>query len=77
MFHCMYSRHRGPRSADLYLRCRASHPGLSPQRVFVLRGGFHGFYKRYGKKPEYAHLFEKAERKRRLARVDSSHLAME
>ena len=73
----MYSRHRGPRSADLYLRCRAAHSGLRPQRVFVLRGGFHGFYKRYGKQAEYSHLFHKAERKGRLASMDSSQFPME
>ena len=73
VFHCMHSQQRGPGSAQTYARvrdrmrlkvsatevrdCDANSRG---QKVLVLRGGFKGFYKAFGKESDCVDLFQPA-----------------
>ena len=61
VFHCMYSQQRGPSSALIYLRAAAA-AGAEQQRqeVYVLRGGFDGFFRQYA--ADCPELFEPARR---------------
>ena len=73
IFHCMYSEHRGPESALIYLQRRATVEAaetpvtvMPHQEVYVLRGGFSLFHKQYsGDDPD---LFEPARRNEHVAR---------
>ena len=68
VFHCMYSRQRGPGSAQIYAHERHRRHGAvgednpQHQNVFVLEGGFKRFYKTFGNSPDNADLFQPAHR---------------
>lgn len=49
VFHCMLSQQRGPSCASAYVRHIAGTPAAQTQEVYVLRNGFSGWAREYGK----------------------------
>mmetsp|Transcript_36714 Transcript_36714/g.59325 ORF Transcript_36714/g.59325 Transcript_36714/m.59325 type:complete len:145 (-) Transcript_36714:735-1169(-) len=52
VFHCMYSQQRGPKCASAFASRLSELNPQSRQEVYVLRGGFQGFYHQNKARPE-------------------------
>ncbi|GAB5363535.1 hypothetical protein AAMO2058_000891600 [Amorphochlora amoebiformis] len=50
IFHCEYSKHRGPKAARYFRQCdreENTYPYLTFPQLYILNGGYNRFYKKY------------------------------